>query len=110
MREKVIADLGKKHDLRNPAPTHLTRRQFLLGALPPWQACSSRRGFYLGQRYLPLPARIRRAYGGSKGPLIVDHTAVDQCQNIPQAYIDLVKSMWLNVPGESHSEAYRTGC
>jgi len=90
--------------------SQLTRRQFLLGAsaalasllIPP--RISSRAA------YLRLSPRNRQAGPSSAGPLIVDHTAVDQCQNIPQTYIDLVKRMWLNVPGESHSAAYRTGC
>lgn len=43
------------------------------------------------------------------GQIIADHTVVDRYNNIPQSYIDLVKEMWLNVPGESHSQAYRTG-
>jgi hypothetical protein len=41
--------------------------------------------------------------------IIADHTAVDQYENIPLAYIALVKKMWLDLPGESHSGAYRTG-
>ena len=93
-----------------PFPAHLTRRQFLLSAstaltslfIPP--RVLSRAGF------LPRSPRTSPGGSGSKGPLIVDHRAVAQCQNIPQAYIDLVKCMWLNVPGESHSAAYRTGC
>jgi len=94
---------------QKPVPTPLTRRQFLLGAstalaslfIPP--QISSR-------AIKPRHARALRSANRSIGPLIVDHTAVDQCQNIPQTYIDLVKCMWLNVPGESHSAAYRTGC
>ena len=42
-------------------------------------------------------------------PIIVDHTVVDQYDDIPQYWIDEVKKMFLNVPGESHSMAYRTG-
>lgn len=41
--------------------------------------------------------------------IIADHTVVDQYADIPQYYIDQVKRMFLNVPGESHSEAYRRG-
>lgn len=43
------------------------------------------------------------------GQIIVDHTSVALYSSIPEAYITEVKKMWLNVPGESHSEAYRTG-
>jgi hypothetical protein len=42
-------------------------------------------------------------------PIIADHTVVDQYDDIPQEYIDKVKEMWLNVPGESHSSGYRKG-
>ncbi len=41
--------------------------------------------------------------------IIADHTVVDGYTDIPQQWIDEVKKMWLNVPGESHSEAYRVG-
>jgi len=40
---------------------------------------------------------------------IADHTIVDRFDDIPQQYIDLVKKMWVTVPGESHSSAYRAG-
>lgn len=43
------------------------------------------------------------------GQIIADHTVVDKYDDIPQYYIDKVKQMWLTVPGESHSAAYRTG-
>jgi hypothetical protein len=43
------------------------------------------------------------------GPIIADHTVVSQYADIPQAYIDEVEKMWLNVPGESHSRGYRNG-
>lgn len=42
-------------------------------------------------------------------PLIIDHSAVDKHVDIPQYWIDQVKKMWLNVPGESHSLGYRLG-
>jgi hypothetical protein len=41
--------------------------------------------------------------------IIADHTVVDEYSTIPKVWIDEVKKMWLDVPGESHSEAYRTG-
>lgn len=41
--------------------------------------------------------------------IIADHTVVALYDTIPQSVIDEVKKMFLNVPGESHSEAYRMG-
>ena len=41
--------------------------------------------------------------------IIADHTVIDRFDDIPQYYIDIVKKMWLVIPGESHSQAYRTG-
>lgn len=41
--------------------------------------------------------------------IVADHRAVDQYRRIPEAYLQLVKKMWLNVPGESHSLGYRRG-
>ncbi len=43
------------------------------------------------------------------GQIVADHTVVDKYDDIPQYYLDKVKEMWLTVPGESHSQAYRTG-
>jgi uncharacterized protein YjdB len=43
------------------------------------------------------------------GQIIADHSVVDSFDDIPQVYINEVKKMWLTVPGESHSGAYRTG-
>ncbi len=42
-------------------------------------------------------------------PIIADHQVVDDCRGIPPSYIDLVKQMWISVPGESHSTGYRIG-
>ncbi len=42
-------------------------------------------------------------------PIIVDHTVVDKYQDMPEYYINEVKKMWITIPGESHSQAYRTG-
>jgi hypothetical protein len=41
--------------------------------------------------------------------IIADHTVVARYSSIPDAYIALVKQMWLDVPGESHSAGYRNG-
>ena len=43
------------------------------------------------------------------GQIIANHTIVDEYDKIPQQYLDAVKKMFVSVPGESHSEAYRTG-
>ena len=43
------------------------------------------------------------------GPIIADHTVVDKYNDIPQRWIDSVKTMWVSIAGESHSLAYRTG-
>lgn len=42
--------------------------------------------------------------------MIADHTVVDKYNDIPQYYIDKAKEMWVTIPGESHSSAYRLGC
>lgn len=47
--------------------------------------------------------------GYAPAQIVADHRAVDQYRRIPAAYVQLVKKMWLNVPGESHSLAYRRG-
>jgi len=52
----------------------------------------------LGQLAIVLQAQI-----------VADHTVVDQYDDIPQEYMDAVKSMLVSIPGESHSEAYRLG-
>lgn len=41
--------------------------------------------------------------------IIADHTVVDQYDKIPKRWMDEIKKMRLNVPGESHSYAYRKG-
>ncbi len=41
--------------------------------------------------------------------IIVDHTSVAKYALIPQFYINEVKKMWFNLPGESHSSGYRKG-
>jgi hypothetical protein len=46
----------------------------------------------------------------SADPIVADHSVVDDCEIIPQLYIDAVKTMLVNVPGESHSRGYRIGC
>ncbi|MDF1576057.1 MAG: Ig-like domain-containing protein [Bacteroidales bacterium] len=41
--------------------------------------------------------------------IVADHTVVDQYNQIPQKYIDAVKTMLVSIAGESHSLAYRLG-
>ena len=41
--------------------------------------------------------------------IIADHTVVDRYDDIPQQWIDEVKKMWVDIPGESHSSGYRIG-
>ncbi|MBD3271104.1 MAG: T9SS type A sorting domain-containing protein [Elusimicrobia bacterium] len=43
------------------------------------------------------------------GGMIIDHAAVDLYDHIPQEYMDKVKTMWVNIPGESHSLGFRKG-
>ena len=43
------------------------------------------------------------------GQIIADHTVVDKYSLIPQVYIDEVKKMLVDIPGESHSAGYRKG-
>jgi len=43
-------------------------------------------------------------------PIVADHSIVADYAIIPQAYIDSVKKMLVDVPGESHSSGYRIGC
>jgi len=44
-----------------------------------------------------------------RGQIIADHTVVDLYDDIPQRWIDSVKTMWLSYAGESHSYAIRYG-
>lgn len=41
--------------------------------------------------------------------LVADHQAVARYADIPQQYLDIVKTWWVTVPGESHSLGYRIG-
>ncbi|MBX4187081.1 MAG: hypothetical protein KW802_02370 [Candidatus Doudnabacteria bacterium] len=41
--------------------------------------------------------------------IIIDHNSVDLYDKIPQTYIDRIKTMWLDVPGESESRTYVNG-
>jgi hypothetical protein len=43
-------------------------------------------------------------------PIVADHSIVADYAIIPQLYIDSVKTMLVNIPGESHSRGYRIGC
>ncbi len=48
-------------------------------------------------------------YAESGNVIIADHTAVDKYNDIPQRWIDSVKTKWVSFAGESHSGAYRVG-
>ncbi len=41
--------------------------------------------------------------------IVADHSAVDQFDDIPQQYIDAVKTMLVSLPGESHATTFRIG-
>lgn len=41
--------------------------------------------------------------------IVADHTVVDLYDDIPQQWIDSVKTMWLSYAGESHTQAVRDG-
>lgn len=43
------------------------------------------------------------------GQIVADHTVVDQYDDIPQQYIDMVKTMLVSLPGESHATTFRIG-
>lgn len=42
-------------------------------------------------------------------PVIINHTHVDLYDKIPLTYINVIKTKWFNIPGESHSYNYRRG-
>lgn len=45
----------------------------------------------------------------SAAQIVANHIVVDEFDNIPQAYLDEVKKMWVILAGESHSSGYRIG-
>lgn len=45
----------------------------------------------------------------AESQIIANHTIVDRFDDIPQYYIDLVKKMWVTIPGESHATGYTYG-
>lgn len=57
----------------------------------------------------PVPTPSSTVTITTSGALIADHTVVDHYVSIPDAWINEVKKMWINIPGESHSAAYRKG-
>ncbi len=83
-----------------------SRRNFLKGSTAATLATLLPRGSLRAASPTPTGGLLKPA----AGQIIADHTGVAQYADIPQAYIDLVKKMWVSVPGESHSEAYRRGC
>jgi uncharacterized repeat protein (TIGR01451 family) len=55
------------------------------------------------------PGNGEPSVNAAAAPIIADHTVVNQYDDIPQVYIDKVKQMWFDLPGESHSSGYRIG-
>lgn len=45
----------------------------------------------------------------ASGQIVADHTVVDQYDDIPQQYMDAVKTMLVSLPGESHATTFRIG-
>ncbi|SMO50652.1 Por secretion system C-terminal sorting domain-containing protein [Saccharicrinis carchari] len=45
----------------------------------------------------------------SYGQVIADHTVVDKYTDIPQYWIDIVKTKWVSILGASHASAYHRG-
>jgi hypothetical protein len=50
-----------------------------------------------------------RSTSASGTQIIADHTVVSKYDTIPQCWIDQVKKMWLDYPGESHSKGNMIG-
>jgi len=46
----------------------------------------------------------------SGNQIIANHSVVEKYKDIPYKYIENVKKMWINIPGESHSLGYGIGC
>jgi hypothetical protein len=42
-------------------------------------------------------------------PIVADHTVVDRFDDIPAEYREAVRTMWVDILGESHSAGYRIG-
>jgi hypothetical protein len=56
-----------------------------------------------------LTAILILAYTGVDAQIVADHNEVDEFDNIPQVYLDMVKTMLVDISGESHSAGYRIG-
>jgi hypothetical protein len=92
---------------------YMSRRKFLLGAT------AALAGTFIPST-LGLPAQqanrrqtwsnVKPALAQTSQKIIADHNAVALYDQIPQSYFNEVKKMWVTVPGESHSAAYRDGC
>ena len=87
----------------NSPASRLSRRSFLKGSAATALALCLPRG----SSSAAFPIGVLRPAAGS---IVADHTVVDHYADIPQVYIDLIKKMWVSVPGESHSYGYRRGC
>ncbi|HEY4721131.1 MAG TPA: twin-arginine translocation signal domain-containing protein, partial [Anaerolineae bacterium] len=86
----------------NHALPSFSRRTFLKGT------ATALASLLLSPRRISIAAPPDRLAAG--GPIIADHSVVDRYTDIPQTYIDLVKQMWADIPGESHSSGNRKGC
>jgi hypothetical protein len=60
-------------------------------------------------RKLVLSVLIVQSFVFANAQIIVDHRAVDEFDSIPELYIDAVKTMLVDISGESHSRGYRHG-
>lgn len=58
---------------------------------------------YLGVALLSIPN------SHAQEAIVADHTIVEKYKDIPAFWIEKVKSMWVDIPGESHSSGYRIG-
>jgi hypothetical protein len=65
---------------------------------------------FLNNMAVSIPALHRHCkYVAQASQIIADHTVVARYDDIPQAWIDEVKKMWVTFPGESHSEDAQMG-
>ncbi len=76
---------------------------FALATIGPWTTA----GPIATAANLPAPAAPQSSAVNQF--IIADHTVVDLYDDIPQQWIDEVKKMWLDIPGESHASGYRNG-
>ncbi len=61
------------------------------------------------KRTIPFALCMLGLAGPSFAGIVADHNAVDQFDQIPDYYIQEVKKMLVNIPGESHGRGYLYG-